>query len=159
MVYGDTNKNVNLKRVKPIIEQAHKYDISIHGMFVVGFPGETKEEIMKTLDFPFSAGFDSASFFIVNPLPGSQLYELCKEKGYLVKNCSAMDFKSANIRIPKDSSDYNIEPEELVALVDKKTREFNEWAKKQYPERWQRKFERYFKENPQNKEIVEGRVT
>ena len=153
------HKNVNLKRVKPIIEQAHKYDISIHGMFVVGFPGETKEEIMKTLDFPFSAGFDSASFFIVNPLPGSQLYELCKEKGYLVKNCSAMDFKSANIRIPKDSSDYNIEPEELVALVDKKTREFNEWAKKQYPERWQRKFERYFKENPQNKEIVEGRVT
>lgn len=153
------HKNVNLERVKWAIDDAHKYDISVHGMFIVGFPGEKKEEIMQTLDFPFKAGFDSASFFVVNPLPGSELYDICNEKHYIVENYSAMDFKTANIKIPKDSADYNIEPEEIVDLVDKKTREFNEWSKKMYPDRWKKKFERYLKNHPDDKKIIMGRVT
>lgn len=154
------HKNVDLDRVKGIIEEAHKYDIGIHSMFVVGFPGETKEEIMQTLEFPFKVGPDSASFFIVNPLPGSELHELCKKKNYLVENYSSMDFKSVNIKIPKNSPDYyGIEPEELMELVDKKTHEFNEWAKKQYPERWQKKFDRYLANNPEERKKIMGRVT
>lgn len=153
------HKNVNLGKVKHLVDETHRYDISVHGMFVMGLPGETKEEIMQTLDFPWWAGFDSVSFFVANPLPGSELYDLCKEKNYLAENCSAMDFKTANIRIPKDSPDYSMEPEELVALVDKKTREFNEWAKKQYPERWQRKFKRYLENRHDDQDIIMGRVT
>jgi len=153
------HKAVNLKIVKEIVEEAHAFDISVHGMFVTGFPGETKKEIMDTLDFPFWAGFDSVSYFVVQPLPGTELYRQCKEKGYLAENFSTMDFKTANIRIPKDSPDYNIEPEELMELVDRRTREFNEWAKNQYPERWKRKFERYLNYHPENKNIIMGRVT
>jgi radical SAM superfamily enzyme YgiQ (UPF0313 family) len=153
------HKAVNLKIVKRIVGEAHGYDISVHGMFVVGFPGETKEEIMETLDFPFRAGFDSVSYFVAQPLPGSELYRQCKERGYLAENFSTIDFKTANIRVPKDSPDYNMEPEELIKLVDRRTREFNVWAKMQYPERWKRKFERYLNNHPENKDIIIGRVT
>lgn len=153
------HKNVDLKIVKDVIKEAHRYDISIHGMFLMGFPGEKKEEIMKTLDFPFSAGFDSVSFFIVNPLPGSDLYDFCKKRGYLTKDYSSMDFKTANIIIPKNSPDYNMDPGELVKLVDQKTHEFNEWAKKEHPERWRRKFERYLGSHPDQAKIITGRVT
>ena len=152
-------KNVNLKMVKDIVEEAHKYDIGVHGMFVTGFPGEREDEIMKTLEFPFWAGFDSVSFFIVNPLPGSDLYDLCKDKGYLVEKYSAMDFKTANIRIPRESADYNIDPEKLVKLIDDKTHEFNEWAKAQYPQRWKRKFARYLENHPEDRQMIMGRVT
>lgn len=154
------HKNVNLDKVKEIVAEAHKYDISVHGMFVMGFPGERKEEIMQTLNFPFEVGFDSVSYFVVNPLPGTDLYFQCKEKNYLTENYSSMDFKSANIVIPKTSADYyGFEPNELVELIDKKTHEFNEWAKKEYPERWQRKFDRYLKNHPENKKTIMGRVT
>lgn len=153
------HKKVNLGMVKSIVDEAHKYDISIHGLFVVGFPGETREEILETLGLPFHAGFDSVSFFIVNPLPGSELYDICKEKGYMTENYSPMDFKIANLRIPKDSPDYNMEPEELEELVKNKTREYNEWAKNKYPERWQRKFERYLKQHPRDRDLIMGRVT
>lgn len=154
------HKHVRLGVVKQLIEDAHKYDISIHGMFVMGFPGETREEIMQTLDFPFSAGFDSVSFFVVNPLPGSELYDYCVKAGYLNKDFKkTMDFKSANINMPKDSPDYNIDPEELLELVDKKTKEFNAWSKEKYPKRWAKKFERYLNDHPQDNKIILGRVT
>ncbi len=153
------HKKVDLEKVKGLVEEAHKYDISVHGMFLTGFPGEKKEEIMQTLDFPFRAGFDSVSLFIVNPLPGSDLYRECTDKNYLVNNFNTIDFKSANIRIPNDSPDYSMDPEELVRLVDKKTREFNDWAKNEYPDRWKRKFYRYLELHPQDKEKIMGRVT
>ena len=153
------HKNVNLKMVRDIVAEAHKYDISVHGMFVTGFPGEKKEEIQKSLEFPFWAEFDSVSFFIVNPLPGSELYEVCKNKNYIIENYSAMDFKSVNINIPKDSLDYNMDPDELLKLVDEKTHEFNEWAKQKFPERWKRKFDRYLQNHPKDNKIIMGRVT
>jgi len=153
------HKDVNLGAVRGIVTEAHKYDISVHGMFVMGFPGEKKEEIMQSLEFPFHAGFDSVSFFVVNPLPGSELYGFCKEKNYINEDYSAMDFKTANINIPSDSADYNMDPTELVKMVDEKTYEFNEWAKKEYPDRWKRKFERYLALHPEEKEKIMGRVT
>jgi radical SAM superfamily enzyme YgiQ (UPF0313 family) len=153
------HKDVRLDMVKEIVEEAHKYDISVHGMLVTGFPGETRQEIMETLDFPFQVGFDSVSLFIVNPLPGSELYDECMQKKYLVSDFNAMDFKSANIRISRNSPDYNMDPEELVFLVDKKTREFNEWAKNAYPQRWKRKFSNYLKHHPEEAEKIMGRVT
>lgn len=153
------HKNVQLDRVKEMIEEAHKYDISVHGVFIIGFPGERKEEIMSTLDFPFKVGFDSVSFFIASPIPGSELYKECEEKGYLGKDYSSLDFKTANIHIPKSSKDYFMDPDELVKLVDNKMHEFNEWAKKVYPERWEMKFSRYLRVHPEEKEVIMGRVT
>ena len=49
-----------------------RYDISVHSMFLTGFPGVTREKIMQTLNFSFSVSFDSISLFIVNSLPGDQ---------------------------------------------------------------------------------------
>ena len=152
-------KKVNLRIVKKLIEEAHKYDIGVHGMFIVGFPGEKREEIMMTFDFPFQVGFDSVSFFMANPLPGSDLYRECEEKGYLREDYSPMDLKIANIHIPVDSEDYFMDPDELVKLAEEKTREFNDWSRNMYPERWKKKFELYLKKYPEQREMIFGRVT
>ena len=97
--------------------------------------------------------------FIVNPLPGSELYDFCKKREYIVEDHMTMDFKTANIRIPKGSPDYGMDSEELVKLIDEKTREFNEWARREFPERWNRKFELYLKSHPEDAKIIMGRVT
>lgn len=64
--------------------------------------------------------YKSVSFFSVNSMLGSDLFKQCKEKGYLKKKDWKMDFKSAEIIIPEDSSDFIMSGEELVKLVDNK---------------------------------------
>ena len=70
-----------------------------------------------------------------------------------------MDFKTAIINIPKDSPDYNFDRKKLEQLVDNKTREYNEFAKKLFPQRWERKFKRFLAENQGAEKTIEGRVT
>lgn len=148
-----------IEKIKKLTKIAHDCGIQVHAMFITGLPGETKEEIMTTLDYPFKVGFDSVSFFVATPLPGSELYEYCKERGYIPANYSFMDFKSANIIIPKNSPDFVIDPEELVKLVDEKTKEFNEFSKTKNPGAWNSKFKKFLERHPDNADLILGRVT
>ena len=144
--------------MKKLVEAGHKHNIQIHGMFIVGFPGETKEEIDQTLQYPFDVGFDSASFFIANPMPGSDLFKECKEKGYLTEGAK-MDVKSADICIPEGSPEFVMYPNELVKLVDDKTRMFNEQQKKKHPDQWDIKFKQFLKKHGDKADLILGRVT
>ena len=47
--------------------------------FMVGFPGETAEEINKTVDFACFSSLDLASFFIVRPQKGTELFRTVNE--------------------------------------------------------------------------------
>lgn len=143
--------------VKKLVDRCHKNNIQVHGLFVVGFPGETKAEIYETLQYPFDVEFDSASLFIANPMPGSELYYICKKKGYLP--ALNLDLKTANILIPKDSPDYVISRDDLVALVDSKTRELNEYSKQRHPEQWEKKFEKFLSRHQEKANLILGRVT
>ena len=48
---------------------------------MVGFPGETKEQIMKTIGLASDLNFDDYYISIVTPLPGTNLYDQCDEQG------------------------------------------------------------------------------
>lgn len=68
-------KIVPLEKVKSIVEECRRQGIWIHGNFVLGLPGETKESLERCLEYAKKADFDTVSFFIGTPLPGSRLYE------------------------------------------------------------------------------------
>ena len=65
------------------VENAHKLGLLVHGCFMVGFPGETKETMQKTLDMALNVNPDSAQFYPVMPYPGTGAYGFYKENGYL----------------------------------------------------------------------------
>lgn len=75
-------KPLKLDMVRKIVPIMKKLGIEVDSFFVVGFPGETKEQIRKTLRFARELNVDRASFFIATPLPGTRLLKLCMEKGY-----------------------------------------------------------------------------
>jgi radical SAM superfamily enzyme YgiQ (UPF0313 family) len=137
-----------------LVKACQKRGIQVHGMFVVGFPGETREEIEQTLKYPYDVGFESVSYFIANPMPGSRLYEECKRKGK-----SRMDLKAADIIIPKDSPDYVMAPDELERLVDEETRRYNDFSRARNPEAWNKKFEQFLKRHGDKADLLLGRVT
>jgi len=146
------------EKVKKLVDLCQEYKIQTHATFIVGLPGEKKEEIYSTLQYPFDINFNSASFFIASPLPGSKLREECKRKGYLTED-RKFNVKSAEIIIPPNSPDYVMPKEELVELVDKKTREFNNFSKQKDPHAWDLKFEQFIKKYKGNDDVIHGRVT
>jgi len=94
-------KNVDLDRVKPLVQYAKSLGISCHATFVLGIPGETIQDVKQSFRYAHYCDFDSTSFFIVSPLPGSELYDLCLEKKYLADlSFEKLDFKSTKINNP-----------------------------------------------------------
>jgi len=73
-------KNVNFDKTTLTINETDRQGILSNGFFMIGFPDETKEEIQSTLDFAWKSKFHTASFFVVNPFPGTELFELVKDK-------------------------------------------------------------------------------
>lgn len=78
-------KDLSLKKTEEIIRLLKKYDISVVGFFIMGLPGESKEDIKKTLRFITSNDFYDISVAIASPYPGTELYMKCKKEG-LIKN-------------------------------------------------------------------------
>jgi anaerobic magnesium-protoporphyrin IX monomethyl ester cyclase len=76
-------KPLNLDEVSKAVKALRKQDLSIHSFFIIGFPGETDEDRKCTRDFIVSTGFDWNGIFIATPFPGSRLFELCRDRGYI----------------------------------------------------------------------------
>jgi len=79
------NKPIDLKRVSDLITFSKKIGLSLGGFFIFGMPGETIKEMQETIHFIKKNKFNSVHLAIASPLPGSALYELCKDRGFLNK--------------------------------------------------------------------------
>ena len=150
-------KPLQLELVKPAIDLCHRYGISVHSDFIVGYPGETREEIDRTFEFAKAIETDSASFFIAGPNPGSPLHDRAVARGWL-KGGWMGDYKSTGIHIPPSDPEFIMREEELEALVEEKTREHNAWTKKRNPHAWEEKYHIFLKKHPHLKDLIMGRV-
>ena len=68
-------KNLKLDRAGEAIEIAADLGIFSNGFFMLGFPGETHEELRATIDFALKSRLHTAYFFIVTPLKDTRLFE------------------------------------------------------------------------------------
>ncbi len=66
-------KNLKIDRARQSIEWARKHGIEVSGFFMIGFPGETVEEVRQTLDFAVTAPLDAIFVSIVAPFKGTKL--------------------------------------------------------------------------------------
>ncbi len=114
-------KPLNLARVESLTRIIQKLKIRTHSFFIIGFPGETEEQIRRTFSFARKLRLTSAWFFIANPLPGSKLYEICKQKGYLKEgfDFETIDYCKSNYETPGLTS------RELENIRDKENFIFN----------------------------------
>lgn len=79
-------KNLNLKEVENAVILCKRIGIKVGCFFVIGFIGETKEDIEETINYAYKLkrlGADSFVFSIATPLYGTELYEQAKSGGYL----------------------------------------------------------------------------
>jgi len=75
-------KQVTLSQIKKAVELSKKAGLLVTGHFMLGFPGETKKEVLETIKLACKLPFDFAQFYCTVPFPGSDLYPLAKKKGW-----------------------------------------------------------------------------
>jgi len=100
-------KRVKLDHCKKMMECMRREGMTIISLFVLGFPGETMEEIKETLRFARELKNDWYIMQIATPLYGTEMYETCQEEEYLPKqlvettgigNISTPEFTSEEIQ-------------------------------------------------------------
>jgi hopanoid biosynthesis associated radical SAM protein HpnJ len=64
-------------------KDCHELGIVIHGTFILGLPGETKETIQETLNFAKEINPHTIQVSLSAPYPGTFLYRQAKENGWL----------------------------------------------------------------------------
>ena len=70
----------SLNQITSKIRAIQGNGIKVGAWFMIGFPDETKEEMIATRRYAFSLGVDSIHFTTVFPLPGTEIYNDVKNK-------------------------------------------------------------------------------
>jgi radical SAM superfamily enzyme YgiQ (UPF0313 family) len=69
------DKGFKVKDYIEVIKRTHDAGIALlPGSFVFGLPGDTKEDIKRTVDFCIEQGIDMPQYSIITPLPGTRLW-------------------------------------------------------------------------------------
>ncbi len=86
------NKKQSVEDIKESINRFHRYGIKVHGMFVFGGDGDTRETIRETVDFALQARIDTVQFLMLTPIPGTTLYDqLVAEDRLITRNWELYD--------------------------------------------------------------------
>ena len=75
------HKPLDLSRAGEAVKNLRGHDIDIHAYFIIGFPGETRQQIKNSFRLANKYRLDKPYFFAFTPLPGSELYAECVAKG------------------------------------------------------------------------------
>jgi len=75
------NKRQTVEDVRECVEILHRYDIKVHGMFVLGSDADDVQVIRDTGEFARRAKVDTVQFMILTPLPGTQTYADLEAQG------------------------------------------------------------------------------
>jgi len=77
------HKNATLEDSRRFMQIAKKTKLDVHGCFVLGLPGETKETIDKTIRFALELDLHTVQFSGAVPFPGTKYYDYCKKERLL----------------------------------------------------------------------------
>ena len=78
-------KETTTAQIKDNIKMIRRAGIEIAGFFIMGYPGETKEDIERTIRFACDLDLVRANFFTYLPFPGTESFNELKENGMLGK--------------------------------------------------------------------------
>jgi radical SAM superfamily enzyme YgiQ (UPF0313 family) len=116
-------KNIGHESYLNFRDDAARAGLLIHGCFMYGNEGETRETMRETLELAKKLNCDSAQFYPIMVYPGTRAYNTYKDKGYLVAK-SYRDWLTHDGLHNCVVSLPNISKEELVAFCDQSRREF-----------------------------------
>ncbi|MFQ5831229.1 MAG: B12-binding domain-containing radical SAM protein [Candidatus Thorarchaeota archaeon] len=77
------NKGIRISDIVKSVRILKENGLNVILSFIIGLPGETREEIKATIDFACRLDPSLAQFTVCTPFPGTPLYEEALENGWL----------------------------------------------------------------------------
>lgn len=115
------HKAVDLDKAQRLVKYGRSIGLKVKAFFILGYPGETKDTMERTVDFAGELGADWSLFFPATSLPGTDLDAECRRNHWLID--PNMDYRynffKANIRTPEFDPDY------VLGLKERANRELN----------------------------------
>ena len=82
-ILNNVKKGVRLDTARTFTREAKRLGIAIHGTFILGLPGETRETIQETIRFAREIDPDTIQVSLAAPYPGTALYAEAQRNGWL----------------------------------------------------------------------------
>ncbi|WP_397448016.1 hopanoid biosynthesis associated radical SAM protein HpnJ [Pseudomonas sp. NA-150] len=85
-ILHNIKKGLRTDIARTFTEHCRKLGIQVHGTFILGLPGETKETIAKTIAFAKEINPHTVQVSLAAPYPGTRMYKEAVENGWLEPN-------------------------------------------------------------------------
>jgi hopanoid biosynthesis associated radical SAM protein HpnJ len=82
-ILHNIKKGMRIDVAKRFTKDCHELGITIHGTFILGLPGETRETIEETIRFAMAINPHTIQVSLAAPYPGTHLYRQALENGWL----------------------------------------------------------------------------
>lgn len=79
----NVKKGITLTKVRDFFKHVKRNRIGTIGSFALGFPGETKHDILATIEWAITLNPSLAVFTLATPYPGTAFWEECIRKGWV----------------------------------------------------------------------------
>ena len=77
-------KGFTVEKAEMAVKIAIEANLDVCGFFIIGVPGETREDIFKTINFASNLNLTAAEFNLFIPFPGTKIYEIAEENNLLI---------------------------------------------------------------------------
>src|SRR6201999_3024765 len=110
-ILKNIKKGATVERARQFTKDCHKLGLIIHGDFILGLPGETKETIRTTIDFAKELDVETIQVSVAHAYPGTEFYDYAKANGFITneKMEDGGGHQMAHIEYPGLPTDYVME--------------------------------------------------
>src|SRR6202522_2222162 len=111
-ILKNIKKGATVERARQFTKDCHKLGLVIHGDFILGLPGETRETIRRTIDFAKELDVETIQVSLAHAYPGTEFYDFAAENGFIINNGAMVDeggHQLAHIEYPGLPKEYVLE--------------------------------------------------
>ncbi len=111
-ILKNIKKGATVERARDFTKDCHDLGLTIHGDFILGLPGETKESIRNTINFAKALDIETIQVSIAHAYPGTEFYDFAKANGFIINDGKMVDDEGhqlAHIEYPGLPTEYVLE--------------------------------------------------
>jgi len=87
------NLRVGVRNYREMVRRMHDHGVGVLGSFVIGNDGDKKDVFERTTEFILGSDIDAIQLSILNPFPGTRLYDRLQQEGRLLRTDYPNDWK------------------------------------------------------------------
>src|ERR1700691_4581519 len=90
-ILKNIKKGATIERARQFTKDCHKLGLVIHGDFILGLPGESRETIKNTIKFAKELDVETIQVSVAHAYPGTELHEFAMKNGFMTSDTKMVD--------------------------------------------------------------------